>query len=263
MVAQRIGRYALGAVCAFSFLLQINLAGIWLTHNRFLYNQGIDVPIWATSDLYTPLLHLSVRAQYLLPNMRVFGGYPSHVANYFALASSLLLTLSGAWLLDVWHDKRRVLAMLWISFGFAAVAFSILYTPKVDSIVTKGAQLYSLTGGTRGDKRVAVQGSKGFLAFGPYIRVFPNRTYQVKLTYATSTRTNAGYRLTLDHSKSIIAEGRLPSSKTNHGTFQTSFIISDRDYAPHIFRFHIYYRGRGSLVVSQLELYPVPEPTPR
>jgi hypothetical protein len=250
------GRIVLALACFSNVVLQAALATIWIGNDYILYNHGIGEPIWATSDLYSPLLQLGVPAQYALPSFRDFGQYAWHAPNYLALGFSLLLVVSGAWLGGAQRD-RRTLAVLWCAYGLAAILTLTSYSPRIEPIVITGARLHSMTGELRGDSRIAVSGSRGYLVFGPYNRVLANYPYAVTLSYQSGRKAAAHYHLALDYGNAIVSEGPLPPSAENQGKLQMQLFVTARGPAPHLFAFDIFYRGRGRLAVERLEIHPI------
>lgn len=255
----RAGRVLLLAVCALNLVWQGALVTIWLPHNRFLMNEGYGLPIWASGDLYTPLLRLTLRQQYLLPAFRNPAYYAEHIPNYLVVGASALLLISGAYLAGVLQDKR-LLGALWGVFALVTLASLWLYAPSIKPMVFKASQLPGFVGVNEGGERVAVPSKPGYLAFGPYIHVFPDRKYNVTLTYATGSQVYANYDLALDYGKVIIANQKLPSAATNGGIYLQRIVVprmSDGSETPSVFEFRIFYKGRGRLRIQQLEISPL------
>ena len=247
-----------------SFVFQAALAREWLTRNRFLYNDGLSLPIWASRDFYTMLFGLDVHAQSLLPWFRSFGAYTMHLPNYLIIGFTLLLIATGVWFYAT-RMTKNFLVGVWIVFGIGAFWMQWHFEPRLQPIIFNGAAMYSRTGQVQGTSRVAEAGKRGYLVFGPYIQTFPNRTYALTLDYQTSDDVAARIDFALDYGKFIFLKQDLPPSSSNNGKLRQTFTIPDPQVENPplgIFEFDLNYRGRGKLIVERFEIRPLEKMPP-
>lgn len=258
LLRNSLGKIILFLACLSSLAFQLALARVWLTHNRYLYNESLNQPFWAVNDLLTSLFHLGFRAQSLLPAFRNFNLYTQHVPNYLVILFSLLLVATGAWMCGA-LQRKYLLAASWFGLGATAVLTSIFFTPPIEPIILRGTQLSTIVGNKEGTRLRATPGKRGLLAFGPYIKTFPDRAYSITIQYETGRRSIGTFDFDLDYERQIIAGGRLPPSAENGGQFHYTFVMPPRQDgtgAPSIFAFRLNYGGAGRLIVKSFEIEP-------
>lgn len=257
LIKTRVGRWTLVAALGVGVIWQAALAGVWLRENRFLYNEGFGQPIWATADWYTAVLSLGLRGQYLMPAFRNVELWLRHPSNYLALAGVFLLILSGGFLAG-WRRGRRLLLAGYAAIAVAGLWLALRPTPSPEALVFDGAQLPSMVGTRRGTLLEATPGNGGFLAYGPYIKVWPGRVYRVQLDYLSGNRPAGIYDVALNYGQTIVLTGRLAPPIQGEGQLGLTFRVPGTGTgAARIMELRVYYAGRRPLSIQRLSIQPV------
>ncbi|PID58804.1 hypothetical protein CSB45_02045 [candidate division KSB3 bacterium] len=256
VLKRKWGASILLTLCIGSLSLQCFLSTVWIFYDKFLYNTGIGPSFWAGTDFYTTALHLTYRFQYLLPSFKDFSSYFLHWPNYVWGAGGLLLILSAYWLGCI-QKANRFLCAIWSVFIVISLFVFFVFKPAIRPLTFTGKQLSSQIGSLDNSTRIAHEGEKGFLIFGPFLRLTSGEVYTVSMTYQSSSSTTASWDVALNSGRSVIAQGVLPASETNDGIFAYTFSIPRSLGWKPIFEFRVYYNGTGELCVRQIEIKPV------
>ena len=251
------GKFYFYAVCIGSLVLQFAYVSTWIRQNNYLYNTNI-IQQWANSDLISDVFAFPIQTSLWLPYFHNYKSYLYHLPNLLAIFGCMIV-LSIGFVFFISGKKFKLLVGSLAILALSAIGVSHFSTSSFDltPVVFAGNQLPGQIGRIEGGKRIALEGEKGYLSLGPYIKLKPNNTYQFTLNFQESNSTIASWDIAVNGGTILLGGDLKPTDPINN-SFKVNLDLRNESIPnTNFFEFRVKYEGYGTLEIDSIEIIPV------